>query len=557
MGLKLKMHFSRAQTVLLALAAGLFHSCAVQQTPTGGEKDTTPPELLSVTPPNETLNFNAEEVELLFNEYVQLKNAFQEISISPDPETRPEFRTKKNAIIIKFADTLEPNTTYQINFGKAIGDMNEGNPFPNYKYVFSTGDQIDSLRIQGSVGRYTLKKTDPKKSDFSGVLVLIHKHQDSIANPDSLIMTKKPGYYTYADSAGNFQITNLKEGVYRVYAIEEENGSRIYDDSEELIGFLQEPLLLQSDTTLSTIHLAYMQQKELQILNDRNQDARLTLLLNKKTDSLDLQIISPEQFKGKLLTEKDLVTDSVVIWLPSPVYDSVELAVGENGRYIDTILFRNFSSREQLDPYTITDNIQKNTLPPGENPVLTFGRPINQSGKDRIELQEDSVIVPPSRFVLRQQSLRKYVLEYPWKEKSKYQITIGAGYIKDVYGSGNNAYQKQFTADTIENYGNITVAYVLDDSLHTDTAQFLVELLNSDFAAVQSDTLSTSRKISYQTLRPEKYLIRVIYDRNRNGVWDGSNLFEKQQPEKILVFDPGEALRANWDQEYTINIPPE
>src|SRR3546814_13985770 len=98
---------SRILTLLSGLLVLLISSCAVQQTPTGGEKDTEPPQLISVTPPNETLNFKAEEIEILFNEYVQLQNAFQEITISPDPETRPEFRTRKTAILVRFTDTLE------------------------------------------------------------------------------------------------------------------------------------------------------------------------------------------------------------------------------------------------------------------------------------------------------------------------------------------------------------------------------------------------------------------------------------------------------------------
>ncbi|QEC51587.1 polysaccharide lyase family 4-like protein [Anseongella ginsenosidimutans] len=554
MDLKIKRRFSG---LLVSAISLLTWSCAVQQTPTGGEKDIEPPKLVSVYPPNETLNFKAEEIQILFNEYVQLKNAFQEITISPDPETRPEFRTKKTAIIVKFTDTLEENTTYQINFGKAIGDMNEGNPFPNFKYVFSTGNQIDSLRIRGSVGIYSMGKHDPKSTGLSEVLVLIHKEQDSIPNQDSLIMKKKPGYYTYADSSGNFEITNLKEGTYRLYAIKEENDSRIYDESDELLAFLPEPLALSSDTLLPRVYLATMQQEDLQILNDRNQDARLTLLLNKKTDSLSLEVLSPENFKGKLLMEEDMATDSVVLWLPTPAYDSVKLAVGENNRYIDTILFRNFSTKEKLESFGVTDNIIQNTLPPGEDPELTFSRPVNLEGPGRIELQEDSVILQPTAFSLRRLSLRKYAVEYNWKPRSAYQITIGAGYLTDMYGFGNNAYQRQFIADSLENYGNITVSYTLSDSLPADTIQYLVQLLDADNRIIKSDTITSPEEITYSTLRPAKYIMRIIYDRNKNGRWDGTNLFEKIPPEKILTFDPDETLRANWDQEYTIAIPSE
>src|SRR3546814_11137524 len=115
-------------------------------------------------------------------------------------------------------DALEENTTYQINFGKAIGDMNERNPYSNLKYVFSTGNQIDSLRIRGSVSTYTMG-IDPKKNDPSSILVLIHRQQDRIAHPDSLIMMTKQVNNNNAVTSGNFKITNLKETTSLLYTL--------------------------------------------------------------------------------------------------------------------------------------------------------------------------------------------------------------------------------------------------------------------------------------------------------------------------------------------------
>lgn len=534
-------------------------SCAVQQTPTGGEKDIVPPKLISVNPPSETTNFKAEEIEIIFSEYVQLKNPFQEISISPEPEVRPEFRPKKNILVVKFTDTLLENTTYQINFGKSIGDMNEGNPLPNYKYIFSTGNQIDSLKISGSVDTYSLEKSTESRSSgsspgSSNILVLIHPETDSLVNQDSLIMKKKPGYYTYADSSGNFEITNLKEGTYRLYALKEENNSRIYDENVELLGFLQEPLVVTKDTVVNTLFLARLQQQQLEVLNDRNQDARLTLLLNKKSEDLDIQVLFPPAFKDKIIREEDEATDSVVLWLPSPVYDSVKVAVGENGRYIDTILFRNFNPKEKLEPFEITDELAQGALKPGTDPVLVFSRPVNSPDISKIELQEDSVKVNAAAIKLNRLSPRKYAIDYNWKERSNYQITIGAGYITDIYQAGNKAYQRQFIADSLENYGNIFIRYTVPDSL-PDSTQYVAQLLNVDNTIIKENIITKNQRIEYRTLSPAGYKIRIIFDRNKNGRWDGGYLFQKIQPEKILFFDPGETLRANWDQEYTIDIP--
>src|SRR5690606_36660242 len=125
--------------------------CASIQQPMGGPKDSIPPTIVSENPPNLSRNFSAEKIVIEFDEYIKLSNPLKEISVSPDMSQPISPRVKRKTIEIMIPDSLEPNTTYTINFGKAIGDFNEGNPLPNYSYVFSTGDVIDSLAISGQV----------------------------------------------------------------------------------------------------------------------------------------------------------------------------------------------------------------------------------------------------------------------------------------------------------------------------------------------------------------------------------------------------------------------
>ena len=133
----------------MAIAAFVF-GCASMQKPQGGPRDRTPPKLLKSTPPNMTRNFSLKEIRLDFDEYFNLKSPFQEITISPSQDKIPTYKVSKKSIVIDFKDTLQKNTTYVINFGKAIADVNEGNVLNNFTYVFSTGPHIDSLSISGS-----------------------------------------------------------------------------------------------------------------------------------------------------------------------------------------------------------------------------------------------------------------------------------------------------------------------------------------------------------------------------------------------------------------------
>ena len=125
--------------------------CANMARPTGGPKDSIPPKILSETPPNFTRNFDAKQIVLQFDEYIKLTNQNKEFSISPDLDKQPEYKVRKKSLHIILPDSLEKNTTYTINFGKGLVDYNEGNPIVNYNYVFSTGPELDSLSVAGSV----------------------------------------------------------------------------------------------------------------------------------------------------------------------------------------------------------------------------------------------------------------------------------------------------------------------------------------------------------------------------------------------------------------------
>jgi hypothetical protein len=147
----------------------LFCGCAAQQKPQGGPRDLTPPKILKATPEDQTRNFKAKEIRIDFDEYFRLTNQYQEITISPAQEKQPEYKTDKKSLIIQFKDTLLKNTTYVINFGKAIADVNESNVLKNYTYVFSTGSHIDSLSLSGNVINSTtgLKEKDATVFSFS------------------------------------------------------------------------------------------------------------------------------------------------------------------------------------------------------------------------------------------------------------------------------------------------------------------------------------------------------------------------------------------------------
>ena len=189
-------------------------NCAKRGTPSGGPLDTIPPAFVKAIPPNFTTNFSKDEIRIYFNEFVKLQNAQQQLIISPPMNTPPEIKPLGGAskyISVRILDTLQPNTTYALNFGNSIVDNNEENPYPFYRYVFSTGDKIDSLDIKGTISDAINRETD----DF--VSVMLHEI-DSTFN-DSIIYNQKPKYITNTlDSLTTFRLQNLKAGRYLLTA---------------------------------------------------------------------------------------------------------------------------------------------------------------------------------------------------------------------------------------------------------------------------------------------------------------------------------------------------
>ena len=212
---------------LLIVAAS--QSCAnTKQGPVGGPKDTIPPVIVGISPDAPMLNFpvNKGKISITFNKYVQLKNQYQEIVLSPPSKKRPVAKIKKKSVVVSFDDTLRANQTYSLAFGNAISDVNESNPFNGYVINFSTGDSMDSLIISGTV------------MDYATLLPLKGIYVALYANPkDSCIIKDLADAATRSDDWGYFCLRGLKGVPYTIYAFEDKNNNMLYDRGGELVGF--------------------------------------------------------------------------------------------------------------------------------------------------------------------------------------------------------------------------------------------------------------------------------------------------------------------------------
>ncbi|WP_121808324.1 Ig-like domain-containing protein [Mucilaginibacter kameinonensis] len=529
---------------LLIFIVLFIFGCAAQQPPQGGPRDQTPPKLVKAIPGNKTRNFNAKQIDLEFDEFIKLTNAYQEISMSPAMEKQPEYSSNKRKLKIEFKDTLLKNTTYVINFGKAIQDVNESNILKNFTYVFSTGSHIDSLSISGSV---TNTLTQEKEKD---VLVFIFP-----VKQDTLFGKKKPSIFALTDSSGNFALNNLREDDYRIYALKEASPDKIFNRDDELIAFLKKPIHLKADTSNIQLNLFKQDPEKFRVSEKRfDTDGKLLLVFNKGLTQPALKILYPSDVDSRKQVSFSRTKDTASVYLRNMNFDSLRVAIFDKSKAIDTIYQLKRKNESFTRTLTASYNIGNDSkLKPGSNLVVTASIPIENFDQSQITLNEDSVATSDYTIQKDTGNYKLLNIKYRWREASKYELIINDGALTDIYGDRNKRLSKKFQINKLDNYSQLTVKLTVPDTAKA----YVVELLSEDKKLIQSDAITKSTSLVYKGILAAKYYVRIIYDENKNGKWDSGNVRLKRQPENIWLNEKLITLRPNWEAEETVTIPKE
>lgn len=526
---------------LVIWAILLVTACASIQQPQGGPRDTEPPKVLVELPKNLTKNFNSKKIEITFDEFFKLNSEFTEISVSPAQDIPPLFKIKQKTLEITFKDSLEKNTTYTINFGKAIQDVNESVVLKNYSYVFSTGNKIDSLQISGKVINYLDSKEEKEITVF---IIPVSR--------DSIFGKKRASLFTTTDSAGNFSLNNLKEDSYRIYALKEEGGGdKIYNQPNEEIGFIANPIKLTKDTASIKLKI-FKQIPDNFRTNDQKiqQDGKIVLVFNKGIKKPSVRFLNATPVKPFI--EFSAKADTLNMWLRDLSFDSLKLEINDGNKPIDTVKLQRNKTDKYLRTLSYTNNLSGNKIRPATQFTIKFNFPIEGIDKANVVLLEDSTTV--SNFTLnRLDDGRDFQILYPFKIKKLYTLTFNEKAVEDIYGTFNKLLKTKFTLDEVENYGNLNLKIVKSDS----TKNYIVQLITETGAVIKQDIIITNRTLIYNYLNNNKYRVKVIEDLNKNGEYDSGNISRKEQPEKSWFFEKEIIIRPNWDQVYQVLVPKE
>ncbi|MFB9055454.1 Ig-like domain-containing protein [Mariniflexile ostreae] len=534
------MNKTLSNFIFIACICLVFINCANRGTPQGGPKDITPPKITRATPKNYSINFNAKEIRIYFNEYIKIKDLQKQLIISPPMKTQPEITPLGGAseyIKIKIFDTLQPNTTYAFNFGNSIVDNNEGNPFPYFRYVFSTGDYIDSLSVKGQIVDAI------KRQPETFVSVMLYE-MDSTYN-DSIVYKETPKYITNTlDSLSTFSIENVKAGKYMLLALKDKNTDYKFQQKTDKIGFYKSPIHVPTDS-LYTLKL-FSEAPDFK-------PARPKLAAGGKIEfgyeghyegmHIDLLTDTPAEFKHAIT--KDEKTDTLYYWYkPHLELDSLVFKVSH-----PSVEDTQFSVRlRKLDRDSLTlkgfpsGNIgyEEDFKISGTTPISTFdASKIHILNKDSISVAFTSLFDTINNTV---------ALKFPKTESNNYQIRLLPEAFVGFFDTKNDTLDFSLRTSAKDSYGNLRLV------LANATYPIIVQLTNEKGEVKHEVYAAKEQAIDFLNISPSKYYIRVVHDTNGNKKYDSGHYLKKIQPEKISHFEMENDVRAGWDFVQTLQF---
>jgi len=528
----------------MTLCYSFLWSCANPVALEGGPLDKRAPQLDTLrSTPNRVTRFNKREFVLVFDEWIQLDKILQQLVVSPPLEFPPEVKVKGKKVVFKFNkdEVLKQDATYTINFGDAIIDLTERNAASNTRFVFSTGDFIDSLTVQATaIDAFT---GEPVKD----ALIMLY---DNLS--DTAVQKEKPFYFAKTDELGKVKIENVKNDTFRVYTLLDQNASITYDQASEGFGFLEEYIVI-SDSTQPRLNLIISEgDPPLRIASkDAPHYGLYQVLFTQPVPNLQVEA-NPEP----ALFQPIIRADSLYVW-----YDQIDslrswnLILTQDTLIQDTLRIKAGKRAEFLKEKRLEIKGAKKGIPlrshPKEDIRFTFQHPIAKINQDLIQLYVDTTLTPTQANILidpdRPEMIR---FQAKWKPEGLYTIDLAEGAITDIFGITHDSIRQEVVVQGPKAFGNIEI--LLEDLLAEQS--YLMQLRQEDQTIRQAQIIGdTIFQIRYELLPPGNYDLQIVEDRNANARWDGVNYEARQQPERVFL-RPLEALRANWDVEVTEQV---
>lgn len=539
----------------------IFATCAKQVTLTGGDQDITPPEITLLEPESRTLNFAAKNILFKFNEYVKLNNAQQNLIVSPPLTTNPTVRLNgKYVKILLDGVEFKDSTTYTINLSNIIGDNNENNLITSFIYSFSTGDKLDSLCISG------ILVNELASEEQEGVTVLLHSDFS-----DSAFLKNTPDYITKTEKGGKFFIPNIAKKNYKIFALKDINNNHKFDLPTEGIAFLDSII---TPTVIETSKMQYdtvaKDSIEIKTLIFKPDNIKLLFFTENKQpqfiksykrlfyNHFEIKFNSTQyekfEIKFKNIPDSSLIIhkknnpDTISVWIKDSIFSKKDTIIAylkyTDPIFLDTIHYDTLKL-SKIDA-TFNDSIESITITQDINNfnkfIISSKYPIKEFFKEKISLMSDDSINYKYVFSIEKDSINphKLILITEIAEEIKLLFSIDSAFIFDIYSLTNNRTEAKITSLANKAFGELIVKL-------PENKDYIVELLQSDI--VKYSIATKNNEITIKKIKPGKYKIKVIDDKNANKRWDTGNYSKKLQAEPIKTYQEEYEIKENFTHE--------
>ena len=549
---------------LFLYALLLSYGCAQIKPLSGGEKDTIPPNIIQTNPKNLELNVESKEFYFVFDEIIDGSKLKEKLIISPFYEGSFESIVKKNTLLLSFDSAFEKETTYIFSFADGISDITEGNPSIYSKYIFSTGNRIDSSSVSGVV-------YDPIENKFiEGAVVGLYHREDSFD-----LFSKKPIYFAFSDIDGHFKIENIKEGTYTIYAFQDENKNFVAEYKTEKFGFKNLSINVVGKTERIPIFLYNEDLTELGLQRVRKKDSVFEVVYNKniKSYTLNNDKIQNSLYDNKTISFfKTFDIDSVLMEIKTVdetnknSLDSVYVMFNDDtkakidikssfevsSQNIDDTVLYYIKTNVPLTKYQYQSNFYVDTIPIPKNYYIDKNKKINNNmieGRlfvsvdslfNFIERKKENTIIDSLLF--DNDSIFKSTLSYYNNlNLKKLNYKIGRDQLLTITGDTLKDINQTFNVRKSEYYGSLKGSILKI----RNERNYVIELVSDNLSLVLENETS-SPNFEFNNIIPGKYLIRIYDDTNNNKEWDYYSITTKKESEKIYFFQDLIDIRSNW-----------
>jgi hypothetical protein len=574
--------------LLMPFYLSLSTSCADQGIgPSGGPKDSIPPEIVDCIPANLQTQFSGKEIQISFNEFVVADNLNEKLIISPPLGKKPTIKINGKSLFVKLEEDLIPDRTYSFDFTDGIKDYNESNKLSNLRLIFSTGDQIDSLRASGYI--YDAITLEP----VPNALAVLYSDDN-----DSLFRKLHPDFLAITDDKGFFVFDNLPAGEYTLYGIKDDDKNLFFSNLSELIAFSDslikpsvqfvekiDTIITETDTIISRGYTKFMPENlKLLLFQDdfysqylmsfkrETNDKCLFIFSEPITDSLNIELVGNDSNTDWKEVEFSQKKDSILMWIT----DSI---IAKKDTLLFKVTYTNSDSTRNISLFTDTlkmiygKPLKEQVKQGKEKPIsntdnfFKFSNNLTTSGFDlnsKVMIESPSPIRHVSSGLFNLMEIindstsnpivyqitpvegtrRKFILDFQLKENTKYELSIDSAVIKTISGIPNARFSTKFTTQKKDYYGTVIL------NITGLERSGIIRLIknNKEESLVKEVKYDPSIKsVVFDYLKPEKYLLKFIDDLNNNGEWDTGLLSEKRQPEPVYYLQKELTVKSNWE----------